>query len=781
MKIKKLRYLSTVICVFFLLDTVMLSTLALAEDRGGTIRNNGFTKGVSWKPVVPMKKTTFVNFDENEILDDYAYLAAVPTTVFYDPEGNRLFSNPLLFYQDEYPVKEDKDRSLNARQGIDYFMEDWMSYCSNTLDQMILVNVPKNKVNQWRANNYVIIDGDNPYDIASKLSLNGWSYSDNAVIAVIEELYEKPDVVTKGEITGTLPNHNVEYKKIEVERPSIGSGATYKSFDITNQNYKFVVARLPWNDRSDYDLELYDDKIGMVSISAEDFTSNYFYQEITASYIHNYGKWEVSISAVPMKGPSSEPVGKMENIYYDSTSIKELTSKSNKNSLNVNVSLYPGAEVKIMPSPFGCRNVDFTLRWNKPGVKLGFTLLDQVGNEVAASFSQEELSKGKLEGEENEAKLHVDRLGECRDGENYSICVFSLNDVTSSVDFTLDYNWQQNFSTIEGDCLASASNGAVLASALNAPLLYTSSSGLPDVTKDVLMKLGVKNVYLVNLGKHLSNEAEIKIKDIAEIKSNYKDPKEIYDAIRGITKNNDVIFSTIDPWSYWYVGEDKPAGEYPGALFIGPAAYIAAHHGSPVILVDIHPQLSQAVTYHTDFWIKFCSKRGIEPSSGSMYLSSKLAYSFLEDYGFGKIDKDTDGKVLKSAAQDKEIIITVADQFDIGTPWDRSFTGAALPGRFWGSPVDSAYAICRNVFYPAMIFVNPGMNKVELINGSSSKTGGLFSRLKNPKGVNLVITKPSGLDEFQYPYCKHITPTYIDLMRKQLKTTRIFCILQLMV
>ncbi|MCJ7697404.1 MAG: hypothetical protein MUO73_03635, partial [Thermoplasmata archaeon] len=83
---------------------MMLSALALAEDIRGTIYNNGFAKGVSWKPVVPMKKTTFVNFDENGILDDYAYLAAVPTTVFHDPEGNRLFSNPLLFYQDEYPV-----------------------------------------------------------------------------------------------------------------------------------------------------------------------------------------------------------------------------------------------------------------------------------------------------------------------------------------------------------------------------------------------------------------------------------------------------------------------------------------------------------------------------------------------------------------------------------------------------------------------------------------------------------------------------------------------------
>jgi hypothetical protein len=87
-----------------------------------------------------------INFDKDGILDDYAYLAAVPTSVF--SSGGKLYSNPLLFYQDAYPVKEDKERTLDARQGLDYFMEDWMSYCNNQLDQMTLVNVPENKNRQ---------------------------------------------------------------------------------------------------------------------------------------------------------------------------------------------------------------------------------------------------------------------------------------------------------------------------------------------------------------------------------------------------------------------------------------------------------------------------------------------------------------------------------------------------------------------------------------------------------------------------------------------------------
>jgi len=52
----------------------------------------GFDKGPSYTNVVPMKKVTFVNYNEDSLLDDYAYLASVPTAVFkdQDPDQNRL-------------------------------------------------------------------------------------------------------------------------------------------------------------------------------------------------------------------------------------------------------------------------------------------------------------------------------------------------------------------------------------------------------------------------------------------------------------------------------------------------------------------------------------------------------------------------------------------------------------------------------------------------------------------------------------------------------------------
>ncbi|UCF12194.1 MAG: hypothetical protein JSW06_09150 [Thermoplasmatales archaeon] len=742
----KLYNLNVIISLFIILTMIGGAALPTVIADTNKIYVDGFEKGISWKPYIPLKRTTFVQFDEESYIDDYAYLAAVPTAVFYGKIEDKIFSNPLLFYQDEYLTEVEKERTLNARQGLDYFMDDWMEYSNDQLDQMTLINVPKNKVDQWRANEYVLIEGDSPYDIACDIALNDWSYSDDAVIAVIEGEYEQQNEITTGETTGAIPIYDADHRTYEMQLPSVGIGGTYHSFDINDKNYKYIVTRMTWKDRMDWDLQLFDDQLGMVQSAMGTYSSTYPYSEVAASYIHNYGKWEISISAVPKKGPF-DSMGKMESMYYESaTESTGILSLFKKNTIDVNVDLYPGIELDIMGSPFGCRDVDISLKWRDPGVNLGLTVLDPVGTEIACSVSERELLEGKIEGDETKnVELKLDRLGECWKGENYSVCVFALNDVSSPIDFTVEYSWNQNFSKKEGDCLASATNGAILSSVLNAPLFYTSPSSLSGATEDVLYKLGVENIYLVNLGGHLSDDVKEEILDIADIKANYQDPRDVYDAIREITDHNDIIFTTIDPWNYWYIDERKSAGKYPGAHHIGPAAYVAAHHGSPVIIVDIHPRLSQAVTYPTDWWSKNAVNRYVEPSSGSMLMSGKRAYEFLEEYGFGKVE---DGD---AARQDHEVIITVAGQFQIGTPWDRSFTGAALPGRFWGSPVDTTYAICRNMFYPAMIFVNPGMEKVTLTQGSSSRNELILGRIKPPRGVTLHIYKPMAELEFQYP------------------------------
>ena len=100
---------------------------------------------------------------------------------------------------------------------------------------------------------------------------------------------------------------------------------------------------------------------------------------MVGSYIHNYGDWQISVSAVPKKGMyatmNEDP---QDGGLFKGTAIKELV-RTVKNVGNVDILLYPGNIVDIASTPFGCSDIDFTLSWSDPNTRLGFTVLDPVG------------------------------------------------------------------------------------------------------------------------------------------------------------------------------------------------------------------------------------------------------------------------------------------------------------------------------------------------------------------------------------------------------------------
>jgi len=608
---------------------------------------------------------------------------------------------------------------------------------------MVLINVDKSKVKQWPARDVVEIRGNNSYEIAAKLALNDWSYSDKAVVAVIDENIEDPNKVEKGEIKGTIPSgYMIKEIDFEMEEPHIGVGGNYKAFEI-EEPYKYVVAHMFLsNVLRDLDLQLYDDQLGMADASS---LWNVFYgpHEIAGSYVYNHGKWEVGVTYMPTQ---RSPVGKMESMYKNVDESKGLLAMlgSEKRMVKVDVTLYPGVDLILNKTvPYGCRDVEFRLKWNNPNIALGMVILDAYGAETAISPTKDEIIEG-VNRSTTERVIKLKMLGETKENDHYSICVFSLDNITQPIDFTIEYSWHQNMTREDGDALADATEGAVLASVLNAPLLYVSKSSVPKITKDTLYKLGVEEIYFVDLGGHSSSKVLNELKGIGKVKV-YREYKDIYDEIRGFTERNDVIFSTVDPWTYYYTGEQVPAGEWKGSLFIGPAAYLAAHHGVPVLIVDNHPELSQAVVWHQKFWIDTAhlGYRPKLPSVACMVLTGRAVIDFLESLGY----------VLPKDKEDLETMITVADQFEIGPTWDRTFVGRVLSGRFCGSPIDTAYWISRSIFYPALIFVNPATNPngIRLINGSKSVIKPYVGKFMNPRGTDLVIVKPSQEEEFVYP------------------------------
>ncbi len=683
---------------------------------------SGF-EGVSWKKVVPIKKACFVKFDENSLVDDFAYMAAVPASVFYDHGTNRIYSYPLLFY-DEYKKGKKEELSLNARQGLDYFMEDWLTYCGK-LKEIEYINV---EGKPWKADNYTYIMSNDIYEIASKIALHDWSYSKNAVIAVVGDVnygsYNRTEKEIKGRIS---PKEIKEITLTGIKQDSIAP--QYNDFYVPPE-YKFIKAELYWPCKSwlpnimflatlgllqggltipsaDPDLQLYCYYDGnlMEVASSENWNILVGPHEEIQTYVYNPGKWKAAIVDIPTKGLLGERHGTLTQRAMDII--------TRKVTYYIDIKMYPGEEIDLPDvPPFMARNIDFELSWKGEG-KLGLIIVDENGVAVGMAM-QTNVSR---------QKLHLDQLGEGK----YKAVIVQLNETNTSISYTLKYSWECKLPKKQANYIVNAAEGAVLASLINAPLLYVKPDEIPDCVKEAIKKLGIKNFYLINIGN--SSIAE-EIKSIGNIKKEFRSLIPIYREVRNITMENDVVFTTIDPWTYWLVEKLKPEGEKTNALYVAPAAYMAAHHGAVLIILDMHAQLSKAVVWHNEWWKKHAI-RDEEPNIAAMYLTGREVYDFLEEAGL-----DEAGKV--------ETIITVAGQFDIGTPWDRMFVGVAYSGRICGTPVDASYWICRSVFYPAVIFANPALSDkgIMLINGSKS--------IRLPDG-RLKIIKPSQEEHFYYP------------------------------
>ncbi len=679
------------------------------NDSGDT-SNGGNPDGVSWRPVNPIKNAVLVNYDGESYVDDFAYLASVPASVFYAKSEDEIFSSPLLFYQkpQELPNEE---KVLNAAVGLDYFMEDWLTYSDGKLDSLQLINIPDDDVNEltskWPSNDYKVIQNECPIKIAKDIALYNWEYSDSAVVAVIEDDYEDIDEVTENSVNGTISGStSIRVDVIEGTKEPDPVTPTFHDFSI-GDDYKYMTSYMEWygpsgldtiNDLTqrgkDPDLQLYSGKLGEVAASENWNVLSGAYESI-GSYIYHSGDWSSAVTYMPTEsmGTSDEP----------SSSGPGTRGPLDEASYEITNTFYPGIDLELLDdTPFYCRQGRFTLTWDDGATNLGLIVLGPSGAEIAKNV-----------GNDKPKEIELIELGEGK----YYISVVKLTDTSSDVAFNVDYSWHQIKEKIEGDNLASATQGAVLASVTNSPLLFAEKSKLPSYTKDALDTLGVKKVYLIDLGGHTKGKVASAIKNSRSLLQPKISVKEfikyqsIYGEIQKRTEQYDVVFSTINPWTYWHVGIG-PKGEEPGGLFLGPAAYAAAHHGSPVFITDVHPELSSANAWHNEFWRNAYLGR-MPPAVGCMVLTGTAVYDFLGEMGFDKDGLDF-----------MESMLTVAGQFDIGTSWDRVFVGAALPGRIMGSPVDTSYWTSRSALYQAIIFANPAVSSeggVTMTTGSSSR------------------------------------------------------------
>jgi hypothetical protein len=739
------------------------------------------SEGISYSPTVPVDKVTLVNMDESGIYDDFNYIACVPASVFNYRAGDRTIANPVLFYQPAKSV-DDETRTLNTYPGIVNFMEDMTVLSEGELDRIDLVGfggqTPGEVGSEWQAASITHMDGKDPYDTSAKIALTNWAYSDNAVLVPIIADPKSVDEKITGAITGTTPATAPLTDSISGTQEPSPVDPNFHDFEV-GPEFKYVTSQLTWgkswNPLSDItergkdpDLQLYSDMIGLVGASEKWNVLEGASEEID-SYLYNPGGWKFAVTYMPTKSPLVEdpegwgsvpPAGTVsaeEQKLYKTERLKAMMEDRNERGLDpdlpgdstveyvIDYTLYPGVDIpEKVNTPFYCRDATFKLEWDDNAQSLGLILRGPEGAEIAVANAATGSPTQVLE---------VPQLGE---GE-YQLSVINLGANAQATPFTITYNMRQAKDPAEADSWAGAANGAVLASQLNAPVLFCSPSGLSGSVGDAMNTLGVKNVYLVDPG-HMSGRGVLRDvdalrglirKEIAVVQvTSYED---LYSRIHelssiGGVEERDIVFTTMDPWTSWNVLNSNdmsgnPKEEIPGALFVGPAALSGAFHGAPVLVTEAHPELSCANAWHNEFW-KYAYHNGrAPPSVACMILTGKEIYSVLDHYGLDvKTPLDDTGKC-------KESIITVADQFDIGSAWDRALVGAAQSGRIMGHPTDASVWVSRSGLYDKVIFANPGVNPALDETGGLRIQGSSSTRI----GGKLVITSPETETEEQFP------------------------------
>ncbi|MCK5238896.1 MAG: hypothetical protein KAR33_05060, partial [Candidatus Thorarchaeota archaeon] len=114
--------------------------------------------------------------------------------------------------------------------------------------------------------------------------------------------------------------------------------------------------------------------------------------------------------------------------------------------------------------------------------------------------------------------------------------------------------------------LESASNAAVLASLLNAPLLYVSATSVPEVTRWAAERFGATNGILVDPANFHSASLITELNEFLLL-SNISTYLMLTDWIRLLSGENDIVLTV-------------PLGK--GDELFAPAAYSAAYHGAPI-------------------------------------------------------------------------------------------------------------------------------------------------------------------------------------------------------
>jgi len=348
-------------------------------------------------------------------------------------------------------------------------------------------------------------------------------------------------------------------------------------------------------------------------------------------------------------------------------------------------------DVYTITVPENAKELDVWLSCNSTAKEMSLVsmwLIDPEGNILFPNYLESEYT------EYPPSPLYVSDIGHLNTLHptpgNWTLIVGAkplwCNEPNQTVEYTVQYRIEL-YNGEKLDYVEAAANGAVIASLLNAPLLFTATDALPEETRETLQILGVKEVIFVDPAGIISGTVKSQITGMGiTIAQDLLSLGDIIFYIHGLSEETDIVLTV------------------PTDSFFAPAALSGAFHGAPVLAFKGSAKemltladSTWASQYYHELYGGYPECLLKAPPIHWMHELSKEWSEWIGDLG--------------ADAVGMESVVTVAPLVDVKPVFERAIQGIAKAGRIPGENAEEDVAfVNRAMLYPAIIYANPGYN-----------------------------------------------------------------------
>ncbi|MHA1882851.1 MAG: hypothetical protein ACTSUO_07370 [Candidatus Thorarchaeota archaeon] len=599
---------------------------------------------------IPLRKASFVAPDSNSYIDEFAYMAAVPTSIFYN--SGLKYVSPLIL----------SEGSISEQ----WLVEDWTEYLSvdGGISQGVAIgDFSDGEISALQealgSKIFPRITGSTSAEIAAKLAIYDWQSADTVIVALSKDDFEVIQV-TSGDSTHTFSSPAItpytntvvipDNTPVDIPfTPPLATGWLDGSFNWTGSELFTHTLEDPLGNIVDYS----------------------FHQQVAASR---------STATVPNPVPLHFwlPVTDSGEWTFHLTPQGVISSAV---TLECEIIFHPGFTQSITV-PSNAKWLNVSANWDNAGTILNLALIDPDGNLVQWAPGESLLSGAGSKS----LSMPYPSPGDWK-------FIAAWMDPTAEEN-TVGVSWDiSSFASDLQGYMESAANGASLASLLNAPLLYASPSSLPTITAYAIEHLNPVNIILVN---PMGLEASILESELASLAT--FTPLSTYplvsNRIHNLSTTNDIVLTPL-------LGVENE--------FFAPAAYSAAFHGAPVFSIggsdnemptraeqtwapyQIGPQIDIFVTsrYTTRTENGWYDER--IPNIYSMFKSATAFETFVTERG------------AYNSTTDQSVVIISPTEI-IKTSFDRSLQNHFMAGRIPAETAEMASVMINRAVLHRFIF-----------------------------------------------------------------------------